>query len=396
VKIAFVAPFFGAGASGGAESECRQTALRLAERDGVEVDILTTCLWDLAHGTTVNVHPQGVSRDHGLTVRRFQADVFELGPFAELNSRLIAGETLTESEERSFLARNVNSAGLYRYIAANADDYDWFCFIPYLFGTSCYGSAIIPEKSILIPCLHDEGYARMRPVRRMFAEVAGIAFHTPAEMKLAEEIYGSAPTARQRLLIGEGIETDFDSDPERFRKHFGMADPFIFYAGRKDETKNVPQLISYFSAYKRNNPGRLKLVLVGPCEAVVPADMADDIIDLGFVSDQEKKDAYSAALVLCQPSLNESFSIVMMESWVCGRPCLVHSGCGVTREHIDRSGGGLYFSSYQEFAGAIDYFVQNPDVCSAMGSAGKYFVNENFKWSVVIDRYLNIAFAGSS
>ncbi len=393
MRIAFVAPFFGAKASGGAESECRQTALRLARQPGMEVEVLTTCLLDLAHGTTINVHPPGMSRDGELLVRRFRADVFDPGPFAGLNQRLINREPLSPDEERYFMARHVNSFDLYRYLAAESERYDWICFIPYLFGTSCHGTQICPEKSIVIPCLHDEGYARMQLIRDMFARVARVAFHTPAEMQLAETLYGPARDDNQRLLIGEGVDVHFDSDPDRFRTDSGITAPFILYAGRKDQTKNVDTMIHYFANHKRLKQSDLKLVLIGPREAAIPADMSDEIIDLGFVTDQHKKDAYSAALALCQPSLNESFSIVMMEAWGCGTPCLVHGGCGVTREHIERSGGGLYFETFPEFTGALDYLGANPDMCQRMGQAGKDFVDTNFEWSVIIRRYIETAFA---
>ncbi len=393
MRIAFVAPFFGAKASGGAESECRQTALRLARQPGIEIEVLTTCLLDLAHGMALNTYSPGVSRDGDLLVRRFRADVFDPGPFAVLNQRLINKETLAPDEERHFMARHVNSFDLYRYLAAHTERYDWFCFIPYLFGTTCYGTQICPGKSIVIPCLHDEGYARMQLIRDMFARVARIAFHTSAEIKLAERLYGEARDGGQRLLIGEGVDVHFESNPGRFRKQSGINAPFLLYAGRKDSTKNVDTMIHFFANHKRLKPGDLKLVLVGPCEAAIPADMAGEIIDLGFVDDQHKKDAYSAALALCQPSLNESFSIVMMEAWGCGTPCLVHGGCGVTREHVERSGGGLYFETFPEFTGALDYFCANPDMCRRMGQAGRTFVNANFEWSAIIQRYIEIAFA---
>ena len=392
MKIAFVAPFYGERASGGAESECRQTALHLAQQ-GIEVEVLTTCLLDLVHGMMVNAYPAGVTRDGDVLVRRFRADVFDPGPFCELNQRLIDGETLSADEERYFMARNVNSFELYRYIAAHSSGYDWFCFIPYLFGTSCYGSQICPEKSILIPCLHDEGYAKMQMVRDLFARVARIAFHTPAEMRIAEKRFGPAPNTNQRLLIGEGVDYTFDSNPERFRERFAMESPFLMYAGRKDSTKNVDTLIRFFSAYKRQNPNELKLVLIGPREAAIPSDMTPWIVDLGFLDDQDKKDAYSAALVLCQPSLNESFSIVMMEAWGCGTPCLVHGGCAVTREHVVLSNGGLYFETFPEFSGALDYLLAHPDTGERMGAAGRKYVNENFDWSVITSRFIETLFA---
>jgi glycosyltransferase involved in cell wall biosynthesis len=392
VRVAFVAPFYGPRASGGAEAECRQTALRLAGPD-MEVDVLTTCLLDLAHGLTVNAHPAGVSHDGPVRVRRFPAEDLAPGTFATLNRRLIDGETLTPDEARQFMAQNVNSFALYRFIDARRAHYDWFCFIPYLFGTTCYGTQLCPEKSVLIPCLHDEGYARLPMVRAMFARVRRVVFHTPAEMRLAETIYGHDTTDGRRLLIGEGVDTHFASDPDRFRARYAISAPFVLYAGRKDQTKNVDTLIAFFAAYKRARANDLKLVLLGPCEAPIPADMRADILDLGFVLEQDKQDAYSAARVLGQPSLNESFSIVMMEAWACGTPCLVHGGCGVTREHVVRSGGGLYFESYGEFAGALDRLAADPDLCAAMGAAGRRFVNANYAWPVVMRRYRETVFA---
>ena len=389
MKIAFVSPFFGADASGGAEAECRHTAIRLAE-SGVEVDILTTCLVDLPHGLTNNIHRPGVSDDCGLTVRRFRAERPDMAPFAALNDRVIDGETLLPREELQLMARLVNSFDLYRYIAAEGGAFDAICFIPYLFGTSCFGSRIRPDKSVLIPCLHDEGYARMQLVRDMFGIVARAVFHTPAEKRQAERMYGL--DSERGLLVGEGVDTEFSSDAQRFRARFEIDDPFILYAGRRDRTKNVHSLLSCFAGYKEACPSSLKLVLIGPGELPIELQR-DDIIDLGFVSDQEKKDAYSAAMLLCQPSLNESFSIVMMESWACGTPCLVHEGCEVTRDHVTMSGGGLYFRAQSDFSGVLNRFMTDPALCDAMGRAGRRYVLDNFTWPRIVARFKEEVFA---
>jgi glycosyltransferase involved in cell wall biosynthesis len=108
-------------------------------------------------------------------------------------------------------------------------------------------------------------------------------------------------------------------------------EPFLLYVGRKEAGKNVPLLIDYFAQYKRQYGGELCLVLVGKGAVEIPPDRRHNILDLGFLSEQDKLDAYAAALALCQPSCNESFSIVMMEAWVAGTPTLVHANCAVTR-----------------------------------------------------------------
>mgnify|MGYP000207691322 CR=1 FL=1 len=390
-KIAFVAPFYGAKAAGGAEAECRNTAIKLAE-SGVDVEIWTTCALDLSHGWEKNYYKEGTTIEDGLKVHRYSAAPIHVARFAELNSRLIAGEKLARKEEEQFISMHVSSPGLLRGLAANCHRFDWLCFIPYLFGTTYYGSMLCPEKSVLISCLHDEGYARMEIMHELFLGVKKIVYNASAEMELACRLYGDC-CRDKGVVMGIGIETEFNSSAERFRSRYNIKDQFILYAGRKDPTKNVHTLINYFRAYKQCRKSSLKLVLIGASSLPIPRDMKGEIIDLGFLPDNDKKDAYSAAKALCQPSLNESFSIVMMEAWVCGIPCVVHGGCKVTREHVVKSGGGLYFTNAAEFGGCIDFFMANPSKATIMGECGKRYVEENFGWRNIVRRYREEIFA---
>jgi len=393
VRVAFVAPFFGARAAGGAEAECRKTALRLAAA-GVQVEIFTTCALDLHHEWNVRFHRAGSRVEDGLAVRRFPAEGRELGSFNALNARLMAGRRLSPREETGFMAMHVNSLDLCRALADARRAYDWICFIPYLFGTTVFGSRVCPDNAILIPCLHDEGYAHMRIVADTFRRARRVVFHTRAEQELAARLYGLP--AERSLLVGEGIDTDFTADGDRFRRKYGIPGPFLFYAGRKDETKNVPLLLRYFLAFRRRNFVDLRLVLAGPGGVAVPRTEKGAIVDLGYVPEQDKRDAHAAALAFCQPSLNESFSIVIMESWLCGVPCLVHAGCAVTREHAARSGGGLYFGSFAEFDKCVAYLLANPGIARRMGAAGRRYVRANYAWDRIVERYRTEVFATSS
>jgi glycosyltransferase involved in cell wall biosynthesis len=199
--------------------------------------------------------------------------------------------------------------------------------------------------------------------------------------------------AEKGLVLGEGIATECESDGECFRKRYGIVAPFVLYAGRKDATKNVDILIRDFMMGRTRFGKGVKLVMIGPGSIPIPA--TDSIVDLGFVPEKDKRDAFSAALCLCQPSLNESFSIVMMEAWVCGAPCLVREQCAVTREHIVASGGGLYFNRSVEFAACVDYFLKNPDMAKRMSEAGRQYVVEHFAWSKIVARYCEEIFGGS-
>jgi GT2 family glycosyltransferase len=161
----------------------------------------------------------------------------------------------------------------------------------------------------------------------------------------------------------------------------------MLYAGRRELGKNVPLLIDYFCRYKENNDSGLKLILIGSGAVNIPRKYKTEIIDLGFIPKQDKYDAYAAATVLCQPSINESFSIVIMESWLCGTPVLVHADCAVTKDHCIQSNGGLYFSNYEEFEECINFYLDNPELSNKLAENGKKYVKDNYNWAKIVERY---------
>lgn len=385
MKVAFVIPWYG-DIPGGAESTCRETALRLA-RSGVDVEILTTCVKEFLSDWSTNYYREGVYHEDGIVVRRFPVRKRETKQFDEINFKLMHNQKVTPAEEEIFLREMIHSEKLYSYILEHGDDYDFFLLIPYMFGTTVRGSQIHPGKSILIPCLHDESYAHMGIYRSMFRNVREIVYLSEQESRFAHQIYKI--TGKEHIL-GAGVNTDILSNPERFRDKYNIRGSFILYAGRRDVGKNVNQLIKFFCEYKEKHGTDLKLVLIGKGTSPIPAGHENDIIDLGFVPIQDKYDAYGAATLFCLPSLNESFSLVIMEAWLCMTPVLVHGGCAVTRDHCVKSSGGLYYTSYDEFEGCLSFLLQNPQIAGKMASNGRKYVIENYSWNKIVSKYIRL------
>ncbi|WP_292379932.1 glycosyltransferase family 4 protein [Methanosarcina sp. UBA289] len=383
MKLAFVTPWYG-NIPGGAESECRRTVENL-KKHGVEVEILTTCVKEFLSDWSTNFYKEGTYDLNGVTIRRFMVRKRDTVRFDKINYKLMRNLKISTEEEQIFMREMVNSPNLYSYISEHGTDYDYFLFIPYMFGTAYYGSRIYPEKSILIPCLHDESYAYLEIYKTMFENVKGIIFHAPPEKVLANRLYN---LSNKQTVLGEGIDMNFAYEPDRFREKYGIKNDFILYAGRKEAGKNVPLLIDFFCRYKKHNKNELKLVLIGSGTIEIPSENKNDIIDLGFVPLQNKYDAYAAATFLCQPSLNESFSIVIMESWLCKSPVLVHGDCAVTKDHCIKCNGGLYFNDYYEFEGCLDFYLENPETRKIMAENGMSYVVGNFSWDKIVEKYI--------
>ena len=288
----------------------------------------------------------------------------------------MAGLAITPDEETIFFREMIRCHALTEYIGRHQEEYR-FLFLPYLFSTTYWGALACPQHSVLVPCLHDEGYAYLPGLKRVFGQVRGVIFHSKAEMELALRLYQMRQDAP--VLLGGGIDTHVRANAARFQRKYGLG-RYLLYAGRKNHGKNVPVLVKYFCDYKTIYPSDLKLVLIGDGEASVPAEHEEDVVDLGFVSDQEKHDAYAGALALCQPSVNESFSIVLLEAWAAGTPALVHEDCGPTREHCRASNGGLYFASFLDFVGCLDYLLESPERARRMGRNGREYVSRNYAW----------------
>ena len=388
-KIGFVIPWYGENIPGGAEMELRQVTDRL-HRAGVELELLTPCIKDAGLDWSRNSHKDGTeTASNGITVRRFRVGERNAAAFDAVNAKLMKGMRITPAEEDIFLTEMAECSALYGYMKEHSDEYSLFVFIPYLLCTTYNGTKMFPEKSVLIPCFHDEAYAYISRYKEVFPKAAGMIFNARPESELAERLYGFSKSGTKTIVMGIGMDTDIKPDADAFRKKFGIDSPFIVYAGRKDKGKNVHTLVQYFSEYLKRRDTDLKLVLMGGGSIELPDELVRQkrIIDLGFVDIQDKYNGQAAAEFLCQPSKNESFSLVIMESWLCGRPVLVHSGCPVTRNFVSESDGGLYFGDYFEFEGCTDWMLRNREKATLMGRNGGDYVRSNFAWDVIVEKY---------
>lgn len=384
-KIAFVTPWYGRGIPGGAEAVAYQTSVRLAAR-GWPVEVLTTCIKDFYGDWGKNHHRPGVSVAEGVTVRRFPVEKRDKVAFDQINYSLMQNIPISAADERTFIEQMIRAPQLTAYIQQHHNEYV-FLFIPYMFTTTYMGAQIAPERSVLIPCIHDEAYARLAIYQEIIPQAHSLMMHSAAELRLANALF-SAAREQPRPVVGVGVETNYEADGARFRRKYGLGDsPFVLYVGRREMGKNVPLLIEYFQRYVQQGNEQVKLVLVGPGEVNIPAEIESYIIDCGFVPLQDKYDANAAATVICQPSVHESFSISLMEGWLGGAPALVHADCDVTREHCQAANGGLYFANYPEFAATLTYLLTHPEEAQLIGRQGLKYVHTHFAWDVVLDKY---------
>lgn len=383
-KIGFVIPWYGENEPGGIERELRELAAQL-QLAGMEVEVLTTCVKDFRGDWNQNYYAAGTAVVEDIQVRRFPVHRRDASAFQRIQRKLAQGGRLSLTEEQAYVEESINSPLLYEYLRAAADEYAFFVFLPYSFGTTYFGMQSCPEKAVLLPCFQEEPTLYLRLFRQEYVHARGVIYHALPEMELAGRVYDF--TATEQICIGCGMETQIQANAETFRRTYQVEDPFILYVGRKDAEKNVPMLLRYFAEFKRRQETSLKLVLIGDGIADIPVSIREDVYDLGYLSQQDKYHAMAAAEMFCQPSRQERFSAVVMESWLCGRPALVNAHCAVTRDAAHQSNGGLYFRDYFEFEGSILYLLSHPEIAKQMGESGKAFVQSHFPWKIIVEQY---------
>ncbi len=380
MKLAFVVPWYGKDLAGGAENECRRTAEELSKA-GVNVEILTTCS-NQFHSNWKNYYVPGTYEVNGVIVRRFKVDARNAEKFDRTNFKLMNGIPVTNEDEKTYLEENINSSPLVKFISDNKRAFDYFIFIPYMFGTTVDGARAAGEKAILIPCLHDEPYARLSIYLPQFERSKAIIFHTDSEKKLAQSLF---KLPKKSPVMGEGVDFPVSGNASRFQEKYGAKD-FVLYVGRKDEGKGAPMLVDFFGRFAREQHPSAKLVVAGSGTLQIFPQDAPFVMDLGKISEQDKADAYAAASIFCLPSRMESFSLVLMEAWHAGLPTLVNAECDVTREHCEKSNGGLYFSGYEEFKGCLSLLLASRELRQQLGSNGAKYA-ERFGWKRIVKAY---------
>jgi glycosyltransferase involved in cell wall biosynthesis len=381
--LVFVSPRFAEGATvGGAETLLKAQAQRALSM-GFKVTFLTTCARD--HFSWRNELPPGERQIEGLNVRFFPVDEDRnVEAFLRVQAAISRKGNYSLEDEKTWLANSVNSRALCDHLRQQAGESDWIIIGPYLFGLSYFASQVRPEKTLLVPCLHDEGFAYARSFGKMFRGAAGILFNSEPEKDLALRLYGL--NAQKCAVVGMGMEP-FDVSPAEFAEKRNLHAPYIVFSGRREGGKGTPLLVDYFSLFRKRTGLDLKLVFTGSGPIDAPPEAGQHILDLGFVSEREKRAAMAGAVAFCHPSVNESFGIVLLEAWLAGTPALVHAQCAVNRYNCQKSNGGLWFAAYPEFEEALLLLARDRSLRDRMGRAGRDYVLREYDWKTIETKF---------
>jgi glycosyltransferase involved in cell wall biosynthesis len=329
---------------GGHETVLREMAEGLAQR-GFDVDLLTSAADSIY--TWENVAPLGVTIEGPLTVHRFEAVGLTQPDRDRLGARILGGDRLEIADQYRWVNSGMRMPGLYSYLTDHADEYRAIICGPYMFWASLVLADVAPERTIILPALHDEPFARLDVYRYQMRNVRGLWFETQPEMALARslDLIGDGFE-----LVGSAVDIPHGIDIEGFRNKFGIDGDYLFYAGRREWGKGWPALLD----------------------------------DLAFADEVLGKSLPLVTYI--QPSALEAFSRTVVEALSLGTPVVANWHSAVVRWHCERSGGGLTYKNRYEFTECVRIVRDEPEIMAEIGRSGPAYVREHFNWPAVLDR----------
>lgn len=384
-----MSPRYGAEIHGGAETGIRGLASHLAAA-GHSVEVHSTTAADMA--TWADVLPEGTTTDDGVVVHRHRTTQERSRGFDRLSTRALADPASIDPqlEARWIQEQGPHSPDLLDAISSLVADV--VVMSPYLYEPTLLGAGRANCPLVIHPASHDEAPLRLPAVRRAIEVADGLGFYTDAERRLTERIIPGARLTRQ-MRVGLGVDTErlpveFRSQAiERAREQLDLGDdPFFVVLGRVDRGKGTHSLISMFEQLRRSGVITHQLVIAGP--VVERPAAADGVVVTGSIDDEVRHGLLAGATGLISPSVMESFSLVVLESWIAGTPVIVHAGCAATVEHVRESKGGLTYRDIDDLQRALSLLASFPDQANRLADRGRRYVEQWFTWPAILARYV--------
>jgi glycosyltransferase involved in cell wall biosynthesis len=378
-RLAICVQRYGPKVTGGAEYHSRWVVQQL--RQHFDLTIFTTTAQDYI--TWEEIYPPGDDEIDGVKIRRFPVpEQRDLEEFNAYSAWIYNNPHRRVDEERWLRLQGPYCPEMIEAIRDERNNYDGFLFFTYLYYTTVKGLEEVAQKSILLPTAHDEQAIRLEMFREVFESPRGYLMNTNEERRFVYEIFGTQ--AKPHALVGMGIEWPTPPpDPSETLKKYGIDFPYALSSGRICYGKGHDRLFRCYPEIESD----VHLVMFGKLDLDLPDDSR--IHFLGFVSEEEKWALTRGAAFTIHPSLYESLSLTLLESWAMEVPVVINTGCAVLREHVDKCDGGMYYRDDREFKKVFSYMAENFNKLKEMGERGKVYTETNYEARTVAEKYVD-------
>jgi glycosyltransferase involved in cell wall biosynthesis len=195
-------------------------------------------------------------------------------------------------------------------------------------------------------------------------------------------------------VIPNAIHRDiyrFAVDPGEVKRKYGVHPmvPVVLFVGRHEFQKGPDILIDAAPEILRDYP-EVRFVFVGQGgmrrdleRRASERGIGGSVSFLGFLSHLEYLEVLNSCDLVCIPSRNEPFGLVLLEAWSAGRP-VVATGVGGLRENIASMRDGIIVEpDPHSIAWGVNMLLADPDLMRSFAEEGRRRA-EDFGWEGVV------------
>jgi len=185
-------------------------------------------------------------------------------------------------------------------------------------------------------------------------------------------------------------------DPGRVKEKYGIHPlaPVVLFMGRIEYQKG-PDLLVEAIPRVLSNRWDVKFIFVGGGGMRSYLEHRANEIGvghatrfLGKVPHWQYLESLNSADIVCIPSRNEPFGIVLLEAWAAGKP-VIATDIGGLGDNIENFVDGIkVYHNYESIAWGINYLLDNPDDMKQVIEGGKEKVKK-FSWDNTLSKLLN-------
>lgn len=167
----------------------------------------------------------------------------------------------------------------------------------------------------------------------------------------------------------------------------------VCFVGRLDAVKGVPLLLEAFAANRPRHPGaRLTIAGDGPARAALEAQaqslgLTGAVRFTGYLDETAVAALLEASDMLVLPSFAEGLPVVLMEALASQIPVIATQVAGVSELVQDGISGFIVPpGDVETLALRLDRLLSDPELCAAMGKAGRRKVEAEFDIKGEVDK----------
>ncbi len=205
--------------------------------------------------------------------------------------------------------------------------------------------------------------------------------------------YHSRYVAGHFEIIPNGVDTESFNPDVTPIEDFCDGKKNILFLGRMEHRKGLKYLLKAYQQVKKEIPDS-RLIVVGPGTRLrrsyqkwVKQNHLEDVVFVGFVSEEEKPRYFKTADIYCSPATGrESQGIVLLEGMAVSTPIVASNIDGYAGVVTHGEEGYLVPpKNIDELAGALVNLLKDDELRRRMGAKGRISA-EKYSWDIIARR----------